>query len=531
MNKRYVKGFSIYELIVVIAILSVASPFIYSLISDAIERRKDSQYSDFTKMYASKFIDEIKSNYSEYYNQVTKDPNYNETIVIPFTKIQDNVTKSLNWGLLPCVALRYNPMSRDMQAIMFYTDNGIKAKAISKQSAIRAMNDFGVGSGYYESSGVVNGISGAWSLTAHNDYINDSVVNKCSTTQLTKNGLVINLNMLDSFPKVSSELDTGYLSRIKDNDDQIGDNDNKNTMQTDIMLQNGKNAYGIFFSGNESSAKNDELIFLGLDGSSEFKKVNNEYRMRYSYYGSKMPNIAIYGGGVRAESFIPMKEVDAYTDCSYSEYGSIVKQKKPDKSASLFDVSPSYLVCTNNRLVCKSGACYLPQLRSLHYKFNQTDNVTEFECPSNMYIEPGSIMTDSLTTTSIVDSEPATCFDGSGTPKEVDKGACSLIPYDTTIEYDKTTTIDTSYPDDDYFFRFFAHKVVRVSFAKYFMKVPTYNLLPSPLKNDAVYCNCAGKTAVAGKNGAPDNIRSGILLGVTCTTNPAVQIDYEYSTK
>lgn len=524
MNKKYNKGFSIYELIVVVAILAAASPFIYSLIGAAIERRAASQYSDFTKMYASKFIDEIKSNYGDYYELVTKDPDNNETIVIPFEKIENNVSKSLNWGIIPCVAIRYNPMSKDMQAIMFYTDNGTKAKHISQRSAIKAMNDFGIGSGYYESSGIVNGISGAWSLKSDNDYINKDVAKKCSTTTLTQNGLVINLNMLDSFPKVNSGLDAGYLSRVKDAENQAGTNDNTNTMQADIMMQNGKDIFGIFLSGNESSAKNEEVIFLGIDSSTIFKKVNKE-PIRYSYYGSKEPSIAIYGGGLRAESFISMKEVDAYTNCSYNEYGSIVKQKKPSKSSTLFDVSPSYLTCINNEALCPNhSACYLPEPRSLHYTFARTDGKTSFQCPANMYVEPGSVVTDSLRADPIIDPEgDIDCFDGVGKSPTKVSGACSLIPYDTTIEYtnQKIITHD-EYEDEGFLVRIIISAGVKVSNAKFFTKIPR--------DKTHIFCNCIGKTVAAGKNGTPTNTPSGVILGVTCTTNPTLQEDAD-STK
>ncbi|MDD3266897.1 MAG: hypothetical protein PHC75_06960 [Burkholderiales bacterium] len=392
IDKYKNQGFTIYELVVTIAILVIISPFIYSLINEAIQRKYASQYADFTKLYAGVFINEIKTNYNEYYESAINNPN-NDPIVIKFSKVKGNIPNSLNWGILPCVSLKYNNVSREMQAIMFYTNNVDHDKNISRkitqQLGVSAMNKFGAGSAYYESSGVVNGIGGSWGLQKENNYLDKEHVDLCDTHQLTKNGLVINLNMLDGFPRKDLSVDNGFLSRVKDTGYPLGDSTNKNTMQTDIIMQNGKNFFGIFASGYADITNVAEQIYIGIIKSVSFngiskKKSDNLYSNSDSL---------VVTSSLSADSFLSNLTADYKEACTKEHLGMIAKQKSSNVINEYNDLYPGYLICSHDKLLCNTSNhyCFLPPSQSIHFVFKQPRET--FTCPKNMFIDSGSVKT------------------------------------------------------------------------------------------------------------------------------------------
>lgn len=501
MNKK--NGFTIYELLITIAIIAAASPFIYSAIKDLMQKRTAMEYADYSKTYANRFIENIESNYGEYYMYAQNNPT--KTQFIPFSKIKNTIHGFMNWGVIPCVAMRYESANKEIQSVMFYTNNGTKARSISKGLGIKAMNEFGSGGGYNE-SGIVNGINGTWALAKNNHFMESSLLSACDTNSLTENGLVINLNMLTNFPRAttkSSSTGGQYLGRVRDDKSKFGESNNENTMQTDIIMQNNQNFNGIFISGNDNSKAVDKPIYLGYSKSEKISKVYKKYGDGDIPYLDNN-GLVVVGGGVQTETLKINHSADAYSSCSRKEVGTIVKEN-PIKNGVR---EASYLLCGYNMTRCV-GYCFLPVNYSINYTFNDSDKVDKFSCPSGMFIEPNSVVIgtnpDFIQEILEVDSDCIKFSDMKGSSIRV-KAACKTYSYDPRPynlkgggnSIDETGTYRYSG----------TLEILMASYRSY---------KPNPDRDSSIaHCKCDNQIVRGG------NTAIAVLTGVICSTSPSL---------
>lgn len=372
-NKKRM-GFTIIEMLIVIGIMVASTPFILSQIKQSNDNKIAAEYADQTKVYTQSFTNAIKFNYATYYDYAVKNPNTTQVLRYSDIKTQGflpsgNVAKLFN--ITPCVAMRYNPTTREMQSVMFYTDAN-NATTIKKLLVAKAVKLYGAGSGYYH-SGNVTGSGASWSLVTGNNLVNDSVASRCDTGKLTDYGLAINLNLNDNFPKVTDSAQ--WLSRSKDDKSAQGVAENNNTMQTDIVMQSGTTRNGIYLEGNENTNHPVQLI------SNQSSKINPE-----SYNTSK-PSMIITGG-FTADNIQPTDSVPSFTVCDHREVGAIAKQQADGKTPIV-----GQMQCTYNPLQCTgidptgiplNGYCYLS---ATDIAIRYHPNISTFNC-SVGYIDP-----------------------------------------------------------------------------------------------------------------------------------------------
>ncbi|MDD3266896.1 MAG: type II secretion system protein [Burkholderiales bacterium] len=502
MNKK--RGFTIYEILIAIAIMVAASPFIYSAIRDLMQKRTAMEYVDYSNTYANKFIEYIESNYSEYYTNAQNNPT--RTQVIPFSKIKNSMHGSLNWGVIPCVSIRYDSSSKEIQAIMFYTDNTkVDHRKISRQLGIKAMNEFGPGSAYYD-NGVVNGINGTWALARSNPFMSLLTIISCDTSTLTANGLVINLNMLTNFPKGTqkSSTDVHYLNRVKDDAHLFGES-NGNTMQTDIVMQNMESFHGIFFSGNQSSLAKDEQIFLGPVYSKNFDIVHKSKHKSDGVIYRKESSIGIAGGGLQVENLIPQKNIVALTPCPESHVGDILKEAV-DETHDDANGGPysSILICSKDIFSCNSNNgsyCFVPISRRSN-AIRYTVNKASFTCPNGSYLETSSIETQMIIPSPQLYSN-GTCLMNDKSIKQVSNACVASTTNNVGLKFSGGKLIG----------KYSKPSSVEVIPTQY-----TRSRINQKRDSNIISCSCDNVSISGGSV-------SGIILNATCSPSPMVRIE------
>lgn len=505
INKN--RGFTIYEILIAIAIIGALSPFVYSAIRDLMQKRTAMEYADYSNTYANKFIEYIESNYGDYYTYAQNNPT--KTQIIPFSKIKNSMHGTLNWGVIPCVAIRYESSSKDIQAIMFYTDNTkVDHRKINRQLGIKAMNEFGSGSAYYD-NGVVNGINGTWALARGNSFMNLVNIISCDTSTLTANGLVINLNMMANFPHVipkSSSAGSKYLSRIRDDKNKFGESSNENTMQTDIIMQNSDGFNGIFVSGNSNSKVADKPVYLGVPNSDKtskfYKKLYGNVDVPYLNHDG----VVVVGGGIQTETLKINHSASAYSTCSKAEVGTIVKEI-PDGSLMR---QASYLICGYHMARCGSY-CFVPIENSIHYTFDVSQEKEDFTCPSGMLVEPSSVRIGQKILKYPLPSENSSCitFDKMNGPSISVADAC-IASYSDPMAYYLDPRSGGNSIDDTGTYSYSAKVIVRDISPRVYK--------PNPARDPNIaHCNCDNQRPPVSQSYLT------VLTGVTCSVSPTLE--------
>lgn len=351
--RKQTKGFTIIELLVVIGAMVIATPFIMTWIKSANEKTQATEYADHTKIYAVAFTDAIRFNYQKYYDNAVKSPN--TTQVLKYSDIVNagfaqNIKANNFYNQTPCVAMTYNQTNKELNAVMFFTD-GKKAKQLTKRLGAKARQTYGEAAGYYY-DGAVTG-SNSWSLPNPNDLINSSNANACDNSTISNYGLVINLNMQDTFPKITDT--ANYLSRVRDDAANPNAESNSNTMQTDILMQDSKKQNAVFFTGN---ATQDGSVALASTKSTAALSQRNKTNYNHNTNG-----VVVTNGAILANSLGSGKAESVFTYCAPEEIGTIVQQEEDMLQTPI----RGQLQCTYNPLQCQnpsnpndSHTCYLP---------------------------------------------------------------------------------------------------------------------------------------------------------------------------
>ena len=344
-------GFTIIEILIAVGVIVIASPFILTLITNSEKSKTATQLADTSKSFSGAFNQHIKQNFAQIYEQAIASPS--QVLAIKYNDVKSSgefaTLNSYNFNLTPCLLYKFNPASRQIQAIMIFTAQG-KSKPIDKTVGTKAAMEYGLGGGYYE-NGQVRG--GTWSLSNGNDFL--AAASQCGG-QIPPYSPVVNLSLVNDFPSISDT--DNYLSRLSDDTSKGGDSGNENTMQTDLYLTSTKageapKSSAIYLEGSEQELDSKKRVFIaGKDSKATKQQMqdnNDNLRSNVSF--------AYIGGRLIARSLSAREEVELYTPCNSDEQGVIVRQK-PDTSLPVV----GQLQCMYNVVQCSSGDnyCYMP---------------------------------------------------------------------------------------------------------------------------------------------------------------------------
>lgn len=484
------RGFTITEIVIVLAIMGVLTPFVMSQMGYFEDKNTATIYADQTKGYAKSFMRMIQSNYGSYYQYAQTNPN-----TIQVIKYSDLAASGmLPAGLAtknalnqtPCVAMQFNAQTKQLQSVMFYVDNGKVPSKLDKLFGHRAASIGGGEFGVVQPDNTVLGSGKGWVLDSTSELLKGA--SGCDYSHIAPYGLVVNLTMLSDYP---NNLDpTQYLSRVKDSANDPNSQTNANTMQTDIVMDSKDAANNSKYSGvylNYNTTPNQRVLIA--NGRSAQLSQNNKDTM--NAIGTESANAVVVSGDAYTNSLVAQGTTTSFTPCLPVDSGKMKKQA--DQGA----IVTNQLQCTYNPLQCKNASqyCYLPIMDvATRYHINQA----QFTCPQG-YVDP------SVSATATNGAAPANFNGGKWECWASFLGACTNWQYVTRNECSwasPTTTINNLGGDANTFQGYTIYRSVSA----------TSTWQPASNGYD---CNYSGKN-----NQAP-----GILQTVTCTTaNPV--IDY-----
>lgn len=539
MNKKKNLGFTIYEMIISIAILSLIV-FMISQVFGRIHGNSQGKLLAVQSQHHSEmFIQYLRDLHeSNMYIMTGNDSdceslNYfikNKTNVWTFT---DEDLKESNFGIrysneedpkdgyIHCHASKHSywneiysgtnsykqqaclsisvDKSGFFHSIMYWVDN--KDSHDVPQSILRsAAINIGAAAGYLDSSG--NNIVGlgGWSIPLNAQIFSNS--GKCSGT-ISKNSLFINL---DEYLKINQSLapsgktgdSTNFLARFEDIEHDKSSQDNKNSLKTNIVL-NGNN---IIFNNNKG-------IGLGVTKFTDNKQNDIE---------------VLNGGSIQADWFMPVKRVFKTEPCESSEFGTILTNKGGSREGSLGYLEEyTFLACSYNSALCNNAGnyCYLPYKRQLiNYAFYNGGRKS-FTCPENLYVEvshpplvekpPPSALGASFESQIRPDKMSYfTCYNGDGSSASGGDRAC--VPGDPTpVEFRYSGPV--TYKDPSSGIVYTLYKTVE-PYSEATMAVPYIDRI------NHSYCNCDNVLISVMKK---DKVRYPYKLKeVTCSTRPTL---------
>ena len=344
-------GFTIIEILIALGFMVALAPLILNFYTNSQKSKTAVQLADTSKSFSSAFNQHIKQNFAQMYEQAIARPS--QVLAIKYNDVKDSgefaTLNSYNFNLTPCLLYKFNPSSRQIQAIMVFTAQS-KSKPIDKTVGTKAAMEYGLGGGYYE-NGQVKG--GTWSLSSSNEFL--SAASQCGG-QIPPYSPVINLSIANDFPSISDT--DNYLSRLSDDTSKGGDSGNENTMQTDLYLTSTKagetqsQSNAIYLEGSDQEQDGDKRVFIAGKDSDATKQQKQYKKETLPSNGS----FAYVGGRLIAQSLSVQEEVEMYTPCNSDEQGVMVKQK-PDTSLP----AVGQLQCMFNVVQCsEEHYCYMP---------------------------------------------------------------------------------------------------------------------------------------------------------------------------
>ena len=414
-NNRKIAGFSMVDTLLAVGVMGVIAPvFIQAYLHDKLKKQAV-EYADQTKTYAKAFARVITDNYSTYHKAAAASPGL--TQVIRGSQLQSSgylpagVSYKNIYRQIPCVSIRLNSSNNQLEAMMFYVlPSGIPNKLTNIQGK-STMLAFGGEAGMVNDDTSVSGAN--WNLPGSSPFFTAS--GNCDAGTIPKFSVAVNLAML---PEYSSNLqDDPTLHRNQDNVSGTtgGDQNNLNTMQTDITMQTKNTAgvynkpSGIFMTGNANAPTN--AVFIGSGRSAQMANLAPG-----ASYSSSPNTVVLQNGDFKASTLQPNKTATPFTPCKYdsnkpndpgaNEIGQIIT----DSLGNIYQ--RQQLICTYNPTYCSgssSKSCYLP-INPVTLQFHP--NATSFDCEAaagdGYYIQPGS---PQLTGNSIdpLGSENASC--------------------------------------------------------------------------------------------------------------------------
>lgn len=394
-NKKNQHGLSLFEFVLVLAIILAATPLIFYQARMFMQKSEAEKYANQTIAYAKVFSRYLhnKGNACNTQAVTTSATDLLNKNYLPNITLKNIEFIKKKYGE-PYVSCRLVDNDKNkMQAVMYYVKDTYTSneRDDDKNSAekiflgVNAVNAVGASAGVYNYTNGVAGADHAWFINK-NDFFADK------KDKIPENSVVLNLTMFPEFATmlIPSESDSSYsnnnsgssyingannlviggdtdykatvsassdnyLYRKEDKYVSVGDKANTNTMQTDIIFANileGKYLYqGINFVPLKTEI--DTRLELTSSNNDDFEVTNM----------SRNSDIAILNGSLGAKSFIPTKTAEVGDGCSAR--GEIVVAGLESKK--LFkDATPqlSVLVCgysSSGYRDCDSGkSCYIP---------------------------------------------------------------------------------------------------------------------------------------------------------------------------
>ena len=288
-------------------------------------------------------------------------------------------TSTVNlYNQTPCITLRKNPNSNDIEALMFYTVAGVD-KSLLKLSTIRKASLYLGSSGGIVDNNDINGNAG-WSTTTSSNFFTN--ISKCGGV-IPKHSLVVNIDML---PEWNQDLQQEQMiHKVDDEDKPLGNVANANTVKSNIYLN--KSTGAVLDNLNTSNPTKLMILDNGQRTGSPMLSL-----------GSRSTNLAI-------NTIQASKTIIAGTVCDPSEIGKTSVNGGAPTSSNLNQyLSKNTLVCSLNTALCTNGSntCYLPStankitFRNLNGGIQ--NNSGTFLCPSTIpYLDAKSVPIPTVT--------------------------------------------------------------------------------------------------------------------------------------
>ena len=378
------KGFSLFELIMVLLVVGVVTGLIGNLINNYSRHIRANKAAKQALHYANSYLQLIRDNYPDYLMQVQS----GDIVTIDFATLKDSGDLAKGtfdhnvYGQTPCVSLGYNSTLQRLTGVMFYTSDPSKKDfetiQLAKRSALVIGDSGGVYTNSPSSEHTVYGTDHAWQIDTSDPLFTNS--NSCNGGTIAPNSLVINLEYLDSFNAlgVTNPQESGlYLLRITDpnsNEHPLGDIANQNTLFADITLSNNK--YYDIADTDPADIDYTGIAFAQQSGFDAFLTSGantRAYKERgLSYQGAMDPRdtLAILNGGFKASVLLPTRPTGFRGYCSADQEGDMAPADL-NRSGVGANLIQGDLSCTYNPFVCAgtnadglplNGYCYLPMI-------------------------------------------------------------------------------------------------------------------------------------------------------------------------
>lgn len=345
MKKR---GFTIIEILFVLAFLGVISVLYYKNNNKEIDLRRSRALSDQANVHAKLFINYLVSNESSISTATSSTA---PTIIsmdqlIASGSIQTATGVNL-LGQKPCLAIIKNSNTNKIEAVMYYVSEKSNPNITNEfmQTTAISLNEL---AGVYDGANVK---TSSWSLPSSSIYFLNSGQCVAGYT-LRANSLVLNLNLYPEFNHAIHQ-DIGLYRKVDPNqrNNPLGTAGNKNTSLTDIIT-NGKD--------------------IQLNNSANLKLTTNN-----------SSSLSLNNANLMANTFEASTVIASGTQCSSSDLGTIARQGDANVGNTQSDV-----VCSYSPLICGgAGYCYTPVLNNtIIYKdvSNSGWMGSTFTCPANV---------------------------------------------------------------------------------------------------------------------------------------------------
>lgn len=536
MNKKFKFGFTIYEIIISIAILSLIVFVVSQIFGRINSNSKGKILAEQTKHHSEMFIQYLRDLHESNIYIMTGDGDQCK-VFNPFedTKVwtfSDEDLKESNFGILysdeedpkdgkihchrsghsywndiysgtnsyhqqACLSISIDD-SGFYDSVLYWVDT--KKSGIIPQPILRAAAiSVGAAAGYLNSSGNSIVGLGGWSIPINSGMFSNH--GSCAGT-ISKNSLFINL---DEYLKINQALgassktggSTNYLARFEDVENNKEDQENQNLLKTNIVLNKNNIIFNI--------ANN-----LGL-GITKFS-------------ANKQNDIQVLNGGsLQADWFMPVKRVFRHTDCESDDLGTILSDKGGSSEDYISDADNlTFLVCSHDEILCKnsSGYCYLPYMKQLvNYVFS-SEGRKEFTCPGNQYVEvshPPLVVKANpydLGSSRILpkSQELFVCHNSSGSAQGGDRACVPGDPTPVKFKYSDPVT----YKDPNSLVTYTVYKTV-TPYSEARLSVPW-----SDRVNWYTYCNCDNVAISAVVKEGTKVLFPYYLKEVTCATLPTL---------
>ncbi len=399
---KYQQGVSLFEFILVIAIVGVITTIIMNQVNEYFKKEKSQQYGHQSIILAKAFSRYITDHYKQYYDSSkinTQHIKYKELSDANYLPIGMKNQKNI-YGYTPCISIIHDNDLNSIQAVMFFTTSESNIKITFRDGA-DAMMAAGIAAGVIDTDKKqVYGSGRAWKIdnSNGNDYDSYFKTGGCDYSQIPANSLVINLSLLSDYilqQHNESQIDTDkYLYRIPDDNYNcpVGKDCNRNTMKADIIMNS---------QGSDGIVKYHSINFgygSAIDTGPILTSGNNNDDISKRQAKALSNEVVLAGGGFAANTLRPMLYKNQYESCSLVELGTIVKEESSTDNPILIR---NQLLCSYSP-VCPSNTnyyCYLP-ISDMTITYNLKDTQTFFSCPNGSYIDvttPFLVMIDGKT--------------------------------------------------------------------------------------------------------------------------------------